>query len=143
MKKLLITIGILVVIGIIIVIYQNINMKSNNLQNSKIVAQESMSVMYNNLTFTAFNISNKPSEIITKQADKIIWQKELSSVEIDPNLEKDVQLLDYFVSKMKVDKFNSKEALFVTLGTGVKARTYVLNIETGDILDLIIISPFL
>jgi len=107
----------------------------------KISASKEIKVSFGKIQFIAPNSSTQPSLVIAKEGDKIIWQVGSNTPEIDPNLEKDVQLLDHFVTKMRIDKFESKDALFVTRGDGMKAITSVHNPENGESLYTYIISP--
>lgn len=81
------------------------------------------------------NNSENPSHVMRGNGvDVVMWEMDLASPRIDPNLERDVQLLPYFVTNIKVSPKNSKY-IDVTLGTGINARTYTLDQETGEVVD--------
>ena len=144
MKKSLIILIILILILTTAIIIENTYMNNptnNERTNAKIAVQKEINIMFAQAEYSAPNNLDKPSLVIAKKGDKIIWQQELASTEIDPNPEKDVQLLDYFVTAIRIKKFQSQDALYVTLGNDINAKTYILNLSNGELLNLIIISP--
>ena len=147
MKKVFIFIIILTLIFIIFVVFENIKMINSNSDTTKskikveTVLPKEVNLSFGNIQYLAPNSFDNPSKVIARRDNKIIWQKELVIPEVNPNLEKDAQLLDYFITRMEINEFKFNDALYVTLGSGIKAKTYILNIENGDLLDLIIISP--
>lgn len=142
MRKSLIILILLILIVLSTVIINNnkINNKMNippNVFNAKvkIVAPQEIVVRSDQYEYLAPNNFDKPSLVIAKKNNKIIWENELAVPQINVNLEKDVQLLDYLVTEIKIGEFQSQDALYVTLGNSINAKTYILNVSNGELLD--------
>ncbi|MES2436987.1 MAG: hypothetical protein V4519_03155 [Patescibacteria group bacterium] len=150
MSLLIAVVAIMIIVGIIAA-FKNTNttqMSDNNSGSQsesrpmgKIVAPQEMKASSGDTEFVAANSLEKPSEVVAMKGTTVLWKNEVATPTIDPNLEKDVQLLDFFVTKMRIDDFKSQPALYVTIGTGVNTKLYVLNPEDGKVLNIVIVSP--
>lgn len=144
-KGLIILLSLIIILGLIIIIKNNRmdNILTNRASpKSKIAVQKEVSILSGQYEYTAPNKLDKPSLVIAKKDGNIVWQKELVTPEVDPNLEKDVQLLKYFVTSIRSGRYDTiingiqkylEDALYVTLGNG---KTYLLKIDTGDVFEV-------
>lgn len=80
------------------------------------------------------NNSDKPSLVMKGNGvDTVDWEIEVAKPVFDASLEKDVQLLDYFVSHLEIKNIDGKKVVYVEIGSS-KKQSYILDIEDGHIL---------
>ncbi len=80
------------------------------------------------------NNLDKPSLVMKGNGvDTVDWEIEVAKPVFDASLEKDVQLLDYFVSHLEIKNIDGKKVVYVEIGSS-KKQSYLLDIEDGHIL---------
>ena len=98
-------------------------------------------VSWNGVDYIAPNIIDNPGYVYAQKNGEKVWEVTLYNAYSDTDFQIESRLSEYKIRNMRIEQRGLVYALLATVGEAGGSRTYVLDVDTGKLLDIDIVNP--